>query len=385
MKNNRVILILCLLLIPIITFSSNYDFHQFRYDQQNSGMSLSLGPRYNADVLWAAKVSHGIISAPVSNNGILFFGDLSNQLFAVDGETGNYIWHKQLQTPDSGQIGIYGSPAIYGKSIVVATGNGEVYSFDQQTGQQLWGPVNVQESVYSSLVVADKLLFITTAKKGLLWILDASTGKEMFKFPIQIGSAVHSTLVAVGNYVHIAVPTKVITYKIDLKAKKYQRLKDIPIKGSVTSSPIFYDSRLYLATKELLYSIHLESRKVLWAKKIKQRYHYSKRITYPSPTLHKWLIFYGSRGYQIDQGKGIWYFWSYGNATTDSIATTQMIYLGGDYTLYKKHRGFVAGINIANEGVVFWLNFNKPVITPIILANRTLYFATEDNILYAVR
>ncbi len=399
--------ILILLIIPLTTTifgRSSHDFTQFRYDKYHSGVSQSPGPARRPKLLWTFYLKAIVTGAPIFKDGILYFGDLKNHFYALDGYSGKVLWHKRLKSRGDRPVGIHNSPALYRKSVIVATGDGYLYAFNQKTGDRIWGPKDLKEPIYSSPIVRKKNLLITTAGEGSLWIMSPSRGKTIFR--TSIGTPIYSTLVIndkpstllIGdnpsfstpqaksriNYeLYITVPSKVITYQIKLKSRKAIPLKEIPIDGSITSSPVFYKEKLYFSTRQFLYCI---SRNVVkWVKRVKPIAVHDSRRTYPSPVVIGSLVIHGSKGYNAEDGTAAWHFWSYGRATSDAIASPQILYMVGKYTLYDRLLGFIAGIGIKSEGLVFWANLPSPPVAPPIIAGRILYVATEQKKLYALR
>ena len=85
---------------------------------------------------WSAQASDWIWGAPVELNGVLFYADISGNVYAVDSKTGNSLWNASVNEPVIGDI------VVSGDTILVASGNEETlvghltaFSVD---GDQLW-------------------------------------------------------------------------------------------------------------------------------------------------------------------------------------------------------------------------------------------------------
>ena len=393
-----IICILCSTLIftPYFYAKSTSDYPKYGYNNRHTASVKSKGPLNNPDVLWVLKSKSKITGAPITSKGKLYFGDLDNFIYSVNGESGKVLWFKKLKNRQLQTIGIHNTPAFFKKLVIIANGDGFLYALDKESGRLIWGPIDLKENIYSSPIIYNKLIFITTAGNGLLWILKASTGELVFKKPISIDSPVYSTSVLRKDpqrkniiYFYITTKSKLVTYRIDLDLKKHSLIKSLSIDETIVSSPTLYKSKLYFTTQQFLYciklSIHKPYQNILWIKKQKPFNIYPLRKTYPSLVLTQSMIFHGNRAYNANDGMNIWHLWSYGIIKTDSVASPDILYIGGEYKLYDQLHGFVAGVNIKTKGIVFWYNLNSSPLSPLILANGTLFFSTEDQKFYALK
>ncbi len=396
--NSKVKIIVCFLIFLFLAVFSSAKTKKERI----------YGPVYNPEILWVLKSTKGLTSAPVGNKGILYFGGLNNHVYAVNALKGNVIWYKKLKQRGKEAIGIHSSVLIYKNSVIVANGDGYLYALNKKNGKIIWGPKDLKFSVYSSPVIEDGKVFITTTGEGLLWIFNAKTGKAFRKLPIRIGSPIYSNVLVekpeeeifsssdkdysknrtYKEYmIHVIIPSKVISLRLDLATRLPNMLEDISIQGSITSNPILYKNKLIFATRQYLYCVNVRLRKLDWVKRVEKLSTGSVRKSYPTPLLltDNQMLFHGSKAYNLNQGSAIWHYWSYGEITTDPAVSSDMVYMGGIYELYNRQYGFVAGVDIQKEGQTFFLTLNKPIASPIVLINKILYFATEDNKLYAIK
>jgi len=76
-------------------------------------------------------VANWVWSAPVAEEGNIYFGDLGGNFYAVDSTTGDILWSIQPDGP------IVGSPLVMTDFIVFATESGSVYAVDRD-GKILW-------------------------------------------------------------------------------------------------------------------------------------------------------------------------------------------------------------------------------------------------------
>jgi len=334
----------------------------------------------------------------VSLGGILYFGNLDNEFHAVDAFTGKVLWKKTLKKRGKEAVGIHSSPTFYRSSVIVVCGDGYLYSFHRKTGRKIWGPINLRYRVYSNPVVRRAYIYVATAGPGSLRVLRARDGKAVFKKGIPLGTPVYSTPLLVKTefsfkgkkgkkkrtyFVYITAPSKLIKLILSPGGKSHHRRPDIELEGNSLSSPAYRPGRLYFATREFLYCVNLRNEKVAWIKKVPAIAVTSARKTYPTPILKGNVVFHGLNGYHSETGAKVWKHWSLGKVTTDSVATSKMMYTGGKYKLYGRIHGFVAGVDLELENDLFWLTVSKPLSSPVILSYGILYFASSDNKLHA--
>ncbi len=395
------LLIIILTLPLILSANSDNDFTKYRYDNNNTGMIQGKGPVQLPKLMWVKRFSGNIIASPIVYKNIIYFGDLKNYFYAMDLESGKLIWSKRLKKRGIMPLGIHSSPAIYKNRVIITNADGYLYAFHRKTGRLLWGPKNLQQEVYSSPVISNKYVYIATAGQGILWIFKAYSGERLMKEKIELKSSVYTTpilrkvqtVIDIHSKskenptyeIYITVPSKVIIIRITPRQKKYYRLDDITIEGSITSSPIYNKRNIYFVTRQYLYCVDTFSRQILWIKKIEPMFNFKIKKSYPSPTLNNNTLYIGNRGYSIANGDPNWFFWSIGNITADSLGAPGIIYLGGAYTLYNSTQGFIAGVHSQTEKLLFWYIMTNPLLSSPIIANNSLIFSTTERYLYVIR
>jgi len=139
-----------------------------------------------------AQSSYGSISStPVITGGVIYIQDLVSNVMAIDQESGEVLWRKNYEEPDQGPNGVVvADGAVFG-----ATGS-FAFGLDQQTGKELWQtPLlrNQGEAIDIAPGYKDGLVYVSTVPTtvestypgggvGVLWALDAKTGKKVWSF-----------------------------------------------------------------------------------------------------------------------------------------------------------------------------------------------------------
>jgi outer membrane protein assembly factor BamB len=156
----------------------------------NSGNVSQLQPVWNLPL--TAKSQYGSYSAaPIISGGAMFSQDLASNVQAINLKTGKVIWTKSYESPDQGPNGlVVAGGQVYGATATAA------FALDEKTGQQLWSVTltrNEHEGidmapgyhngiVYVSTVPGNNAKFYGGGGVGILWALEASTGKKLWHF-----------------------------------------------------------------------------------------------------------------------------------------------------------------------------------------------------------
>ncbi len=130
-------------------------------------------------------------SSPVVSNGVIYSQDLESNVQAIELESGDVLWTKRYELPDQGPNGVVVADGrVYGATPVGA------FALDQETGKELWAvPLTRNESEGIDIAPGydDGKVFVSTVPwnvssyyegggVGVLWALDAKTGKKLWHF-----------------------------------------------------------------------------------------------------------------------------------------------------------------------------------------------------------
>lgn len=177
------------------SYHRTYDAHRYSpLDQINKG---NVGKLSVAWAHQAGDITQGLQATPVAVNGILYYSGSYNRVFAVDGATGNEIWHYFPKLKDGTEripTAPYNRGVSVGNGMVYAgTMDGRAIALDQKTGKMVWETQLVDAlqcgCLFTSppLVVKDKLIYGSTqggipARGGGIFGVDQKTGKQLWYF-----------------------------------------------------------------------------------------------------------------------------------------------------------------------------------------------------------
>ena len=130
-------------------------------------------------------------SAPIVLNATVYLQDLNSNVYALHRSTGTLAWRHMFNKPSIGPNGVaYGYGRIYGATETNA------FALDPKTGRQLWSrklPRNANEGIDMTPQLYDNTVLFSTIPgntssfykgngDGIVWALDAATGKPKWKF-----------------------------------------------------------------------------------------------------------------------------------------------------------------------------------------------------------
>ena len=216
---------------------------QFHYDAAHSGCNpyetiLSPSTVGNLTTDWTYLNAPGAYTSPVVANGLVYVGMTGSQgqntfgtLYAVNARTGTLSWQYSLLSYDDG---IHYTPAVANGIVYFTTDNGGLYALDANTGDFIWGQSgNYSPTVANGVVYAGhgSFLYAYDAKTGnTLWVnnqiyiggsspavangilyvgsldynlyaLNATTGALLWKYAT--GSIIESSPTVAGNVVYV--------------------------------------------------------------------------------------------------------------------------------------------------------------------------------------
>jgi outer membrane protein assembly factor BamB len=139
-----------------------------------------------------AKSLYGAYSStPIVSGGVIYSQDLESNVQAIDLQTGKVLWTKTYESADQGPNGLsVGGGRVYGATATSA------FALNEKTGAQLWSVELVRNSaegvdmapgyhngiVYIATVPGNNSKFYGPGGVGILWALEASTGRKLWHF-----------------------------------------------------------------------------------------------------------------------------------------------------------------------------------------------------------
>jgi outer membrane protein assembly factor BamB len=130
-------------------------------------------------------------SSPIISKGVMYSQDLASNVQAIDVESGEVLWSTPFEQADHGPNGV-----VVANGLVFGATPIEAFALDQKTGKEVWSVElarNGKEGIDMAPGYQDGLVYVSTVPVnveefyggdgvGILWALDAKTGKKVWKF-----------------------------------------------------------------------------------------------------------------------------------------------------------------------------------------------------------
>jgi eukaryotic-like serine/threonine-protein kinase len=179
----------------------------FRGDAAHSGTYADQAPRQLHRVKWKFPTGDRVVSSPVCQDKVLYFGSDDGNIYAVDAETGRQIWKRTAGGP------VPSTPAVASGTVYAGSFDGKFYALNAQTGAIRWKFVTDGERRFeakglhglepknqtiadqfdvflSSPVVVQGAVYFGSGDSNL-YALDAASGELRWKF--KTGDVVHAS------------------------------------------------------------------------------------------------------------------------------------------------------------------------------------------------
>ena len=179
----------------------------FRGNAAHTGVYNASGPRELKGIKWKFATGGKVLSSPVADKGVIYFGSTDFNVYAVDAATGIQKWKYSTFGP------VASTPDISDGVVYFLSYDGKFYAVDAESGKTKWkfatagdrrfeakgldgGQPQTQTAIdawdmfQSSAVVAQGMVFFGCGD-GNLYALDAATGALRWKFAT--GDVVHAS------------------------------------------------------------------------------------------------------------------------------------------------------------------------------------------------
>lgn len=304
-------------------------------------------------------------------------------------EVAGYYW--KLETAGA----INAAPVAFGKEVYVGTTEGTFYALDQTTGDERWtmtpeGPISTapalgQASVSEGLTSRSAMMIVVVDDAGIVRGHDAARDVAS-TWQVQLGSRIRSSPVVV-NGLAIVATTEGFIHALDLvdgtEVWSYPE-GDVGI-GSVSADLAYSDDVLYVGTQEgMLYLLDVSSA----APTLICEYDAGDGIV-ANPMVVDGVVYVPTQGHNI---------WTLPAGSCDGPPPGRMPFyvtdtpvdiapaIVGD-VMYLPDGRYLYARNLA-ENTDHWtpgsVAADRPISTPPVVANDSVYFASEDGVVHAV-
>ncbi len=188
-----------------VAFTVKADWPQFRFDLSHTGYNpweVALSPETVGNLVldWRYNTGNFVTySSPVVRNGVVYIGSWDYYLYALNAETGAFLWDYATRGP------IESTPAVANGVVYVGSTEGldspdySLYALNAATGAFLW-KYTTGSFVASSPAVANGVVYVGSEDNNV-YALDASTGALLWKYAT--GGIVYSSPAVANGVVYV--------------------------------------------------------------------------------------------------------------------------------------------------------------------------------------
>ncbi len=217
----------------------------------------------NLEVKWNQVYGQGGSASPAVVNGVMyvdadFYAENAHYLYALDANTGTQLWRQSRGTKQSPS-----SPAVANGLVFIGDLDNNLYAFNARTGAPAW-TFTTGNSVWSSPTVANGIVYIISGD-GNMYALDAATGTQLWvKTVFQFGTYSTGNPAVAGGVVYIPAGTSGASlYAVDAKTGAPRWSVNYTSMGS--SSPAVANGVVYGGMDDgSLYALNANTGAVHW-------------------------------------------------------------------------------------------------------------------------
>ncbi len=112
---------------------ANSEIDSGNVDELSEAWRLPITAKLEDSYIPAAKYGYFASTPVIDENGIAYFQDADNNVFAVNVKTGQEVWKKEYSLPNEGPNGVtYMNGVVYGCTSMFC------FALDSQTGEEIW-------------------------------------------------------------------------------------------------------------------------------------------------------------------------------------------------------------------------------------------------------
>jgi outer membrane protein assembly factor BamB len=156
---------------------------------------------------WKFKTGDVVHASPAVSGGTLYIGSWDTYFYALDAVTGAEKWRFKTGDDENihNQTGIQSSAAVADGTVYFGSRDSHVYALDAATGAKRWAFATANSWVNNTPAVRGGKVYAATSDTGLIYELDARTGKPDFsvsvrKWPVFASLALSGDMLYAGLF-----------------------------------------------------------------------------------------------------------------------------------------------------------------------------------------
>ena len=211
------------------------------------------------EILWKVDTASPMRNPPTVSGGLVIAVSISNQVYALDAQTGEEVWtFESFEEP--ARVIASAAPAVQGESIVVPFSSGEIVSLNLSNGRVNWQAVISRTSRLNALSVlgdiagspvADRGAVFSVSQSGQMVGIDLRTGAVAWEQPVGGSNTpwvAGETIFVLSNQGTLSALNRIdgrVRWVVELPTWRNERRE----KGrSIWAGPVLASGRLYLTS-----------------------------------------------------------------------------------------------------------------------------------------
>jgi outer membrane protein assembly factor BamB len=330
------------------------------YDRANTGFAAdNTGPVRNVSASWRYNADDDVYSAPVTDGDVVYFGDESGTLHAVQLSDGSRVW-----SVDAGST--LWSPLLHDGTVYAPEGgpDGETLSaFSAADGSRRWKVTFSGQPI--GLTFARGTLFGEAGGTAFALDPDGST-----KWETRIGSSPRSPVV-LGDCVYYGSDERVFALSRETGTEEWSRSVERSVLGALAAS----DDTIFACTgteEGTLYALSTDGT-VRWTFD-------APEPLYSSPAIVGDTVFVGTNGnefFAVREGEALWGRRLVGGVVSAPAVVSDTVYFGTT-------AGYAYGLSVS-DGTVRWrVETDGPVTSSPAVVDGKVLFGDGSGTFYAI-
>ncbi|MBF8224520.1 outer membrane protein assembly factor BamB family protein [Halomonas sp. 328] len=179
----RLFTILMLLMVSSLAAA---DSVMFQANLERTGVYHDAGPEEEPTLVWKFDAGAPVVSTPLVYDGMVYFVDFEEGIYALNQNDGSPIWEIDLGGQPSFEITVNEDLLLVGRRFSRDDDESYLMAIDRLTGEERWKFETDDRSGMDSPTIYNNMVFLVSMSSHL-FSLSIDSGEEVWRLPIQGG------------------------------------------------------------------------------------------------------------------------------------------------------------------------------------------------------
>jgi outer membrane protein assembly factor BamB len=307
----------------------------------------------------SSPLSGGLFSSPAVVNGVVYFGSIDSNVYALNASTGVKLWAFATGSY------VVSSPAVANGVVYINSGDGNLYALNATTGAKLRSAGGIEGT---APVVANGVVYVPSRPFSLS-ALNASTGATLWSS--SVGSGVSSSVAVANGAVYFGSPDHNV---YALNAATGVKLWNFATGSNVEFTPAVANGVVYIGSDDgNLYALNATTGAELWSYAIGEMFG-----GFSAPAVANGVVYFGSGGTfcALNASTGA-KLWSFATEILEIIDNSSpavangVVYIGSSNLI--NDEGNVYALNASTGAKLFSYNTGSDVLSSPAVVDGVVY------------